>query len=245
VHDGIDTGLDTPFDFPVYFTLRNTLAHDKPMTDLARILRQDSLYPHPERLVPFLGNHDTTRFLTDCGGSIARLKLALGLVMTLRGMPQIYSGDEIAMPGGEDPDDRHDFPGGFPGDSRSAFTSSGRTADENDIFRWTSGFLHLRAEHPSITHGIEENLFADADGFAFTRTLSHQGCAEAAGDRLLVVLNKSKQTKSIDLPLAETSLADCKNFAALPQAHSASATQHNGKLHVEEPAESLTIFQVR
>jgi glycosidase len=243
-HAGIDTGLDTPFDFPVYFTLRNTLAHDKPMTDLARILRQDSLYPHPERLVPFVGNHDTTRFLTDAGGSVVRLKLALGLVATLRGMPQIYSGDEIAMPGGEDPDDRHDFPGGFPGDTRSAFTEKGRTAEENEVFRWTAGLLHLRAEYASITHGIEENLFADADDFAFTRTLSHQGCAEAPGDRLLIVLNKSRQIKTIDLPLAQTSLAGCNDFAALPQANSASATQRDGKLHIQEPAESLTIFAV-
>ena len=241
----IDTGLDTPFDFPVYFTLRNTLAHDKPMTDLAKVLRQDSLYPHPERLVPFAGNHDTTRFLTDAGGSIPRLKLALGLIATLRGMPQLYSGDEIAMPGHEDPDDRHDFPGGFPGDTQSAFTSAGRTAQQQEVFQWTSGLLHLRAEHTSITQGIEENLFADNDSFAFTRTLSHQGCKDAPGDRLLIVLNKSKAAITIDLPLSETSLEGCNEFTALPQAANAAATQSEGKLHINEPAESLSIFRAR
>lgn len=242
---GIDTGLDTPFDFPVYFTLRNTLAHDAPMTELAKILRQDALYPHPERLVPFAGNHDTTRFLTDAGGSIPRLKLALGLVLTLRGMPQIYSGDEIAMPGHEDPDDRHDFPGGFPGDPQSAFTAATRTAPQAEVFQWTSALLHLRAEHKAITQGIEENLFADADSFAFTRTLSHQGCTEAPGDRLLVVLNKSKAAKTIDLPQADTSLEGCKEFTLLPQASKATATQSEGKLHITEPAESLSIYSIR
>jgi glycosidase len=79
-HRGIDTGLDTPFDFPVYFALRDVLIHGKPMTDLAKVLRQDALYPHPERLVSFIGNHDTTRFLTEAGGSVPRLKLALGLL---------------------------------------------------------------------------------------------------------------------------------------------------------------------
>jgi hypothetical protein len=46
-HQGIDTWLDTPFDFPVYFALRDVLAHDKPMTELATVLRQDALYPRP------------------------------------------------------------------------------------------------------------------------------------------------------------------------------------------------------
>ena len=99
------------------------------MTELAKVLRQDALYPHPERLVPFIGNHDTTRFLTEADGSVPKLKLALGLLLTLRGMPQIYSGDEIGMPGGEDPDNRHDFPGGFAGDAHNAFTKAGRTAE--------------------------------------------------------------------------------------------------------------------
>lgn len=113
VHQGIDTGLYTPFDFPVYFALRDVLAHGQPMTELATVLRQDALYPHPERLVTFIGNHDTTRFLTDAGDSVPKLKLAMGLLVTLRGMPLIYSGDEIGMDGGKDPDNRHDFPAVF------------------------------------------------------------------------------------------------------------------------------------
>src|ERR1035441_10030122 len=106
-HSGIDTGLDTPFDFPVYFAVRDVLTHDMPMTHLADILRQDALYPHPEHLVHFFGNHDTTRFLTEAKGSLPRLKEAIGLLATLRGTPELYSGDEIAMSGGEDPDNRH------------------------------------------------------------------------------------------------------------------------------------------
>lgn len=105
------------------------LVHDKPMTDLEAILRQDSLYPHPERQVHFFGNHDTTRFLTEAKGSLPRLKEALGLLATLRGTPEFYAGDEIAMPGGADPDNRHDFPGGFPGDAANAFNAATRTAD--------------------------------------------------------------------------------------------------------------------
>jgi neopullulanase len=75
---------------------------------------QDRLHPHPQNLVTFFGNHDTTRFLNETGATRDELKLAFALLATVRGMPQVYSGDEIAMQGGEDPDNRRNFPGGFP-----------------------------------------------------------------------------------------------------------------------------------
>jgi glycosidase len=245
-HRGIDTGLDTPFDFPVYFALRDVFAHDKPMTKLADVLRQDALYPHPERLVTFIGNHDTTRFITETGGSAARLKLALGVLATLRGMPQLYSGDEIGMKGGEDPDNRHDFPGGFTGDTRSAFTKAGRTAAEEEIFAWSSGVLKLRSSYPELQTGIEQNLFADADDFAFVRASSGEGCAaDHSSERMLIVVNKAKKSKALDLPVGETALAGCTEFRALAPAAVVTATVNAGKLHIEEPAESMSIIAVR
>jgi glycosidase len=63
------------------------------------------------------------------GASAAKLKLGFAILLTMRAMPQIYSGGEIAMTGGEDPDNRHDFPGGFPGDTHNAFTASGPERD--------------------------------------------------------------------------------------------------------------------
>jgi neopullulanase len=249
-HKGIDTGLDTPFDFPVHFALRDTLAHDKPMTELANVLRQDALYPHPERLVPFIGNHDTTRFFTESGGSAPRLKLALGLAATLRGMPQIYSGDEIGMAGGADPDNRRDFPGGFPADPQSAFTQAGRTPLEQDIFAWTSGMLALRASHAALKTVKEQDLFADNDGFAFVRSLDLGGCSPAGSSdpskaELLIVLNKSAQSKTLDLPMANTALAGCTVFTAQAPAMGSAPVASDGTLQIEVPAATLSVYEVR
>ena len=249
-HQGVDTGLDTPFDFPVYFALRDVLAHDKPMTELATVLRQDALYPHPERLVPFIGNHDTTRFLTEAGGSVPRLKLALGLVATLRGMPQIYSGDEIGMNGDKDPDNRHDFPGGFPGDAQNAFTQAGRTPVAQEIFSWTSGMLKLRAAHPELQTGLEQNLFADDDVFTFVRTQEIGGCSASPvsgspSERLLIVINKAQHSKTLDLPMEDTALAGCTKFQLEAPTTGTVPVANGGKLHIEEPAESITVFDVR
>ena len=245
-HGGIDTGLDTPFDFPLYFTLRDVLCHDKPMTNLSTVLRQDALYPHPERLVPFIGNHDTVRFLTEAGGSVAKSKLALGLVITLRGTPQIYSGDEIGMDGKEDPDNRHDFPGGFRGDTYSAFTKAGRTATEEEMFAWTSDLLALRKAHPALQFGVEQDLFADEDVFAFVRSPDAIGCpANHSKERFLIVVNKAQRSERVQFPQEETALAGCSAFIAV-QPKSAPAPELNaGILKLDEPAESLTVFRVQ
>jgi glycosidase len=85
----IDTGLDTPFDFPSYFALRDVFLNDAPMSRLADVLRFDALYPHPERLVPFLGNHDVTRFMSQPGATLQRLNLAFTVLTTMRGMPHL------------------------------------------------------------------------------------------------------------------------------------------------------------
>jgi len=249
-HQGIDTELYTPFDFPVYFTLRDVLAHGKPMTELANVLGKDSLYPYPERLVPFIGNHDTTRFITDAGGSTAKLKLALGLLATLRGTPQIYSGDEIAMTGGPDPDNRHDFPGGFEGDSHNAFTLAGRTPEEQDVFQWTSAILALRGAHQALATGKEQNLFADNDAFVFVRTLDEGGCSAganptAANMRMLIVVNDSDNAKSIQIAMDGNALAGCTSFVAQAPATAAVTTIDAGQLRINEPAESMSVYLVR
>ena len=83
-HVGIDTGLATQFDFPSYFALRSTLTGTpnagSSMANLENVQRQDWLYPHPETLVTFFGNHDTARFLSDTrsdrGQRAARLWIA-------------------------------------------------------------------------------------------------------------------------------------------------------------------------
>lgn len=242
----IDTGLDTPFDYPLCFALRDALTAGKPMTEVSDILRQDALYPHPERLVTFIGNHDLPRFLTEAKGSVPMLKLGVGLLATLRGMPELYTGDEIGMTGGADPDNRHDFPGGFPGDSHNAFTTAGRTPEQNEIFNWTSGWMAFRAAHTEVRDGIEQNLYSDTDAFAFVRTMDSSGCsADRDTERLLIVVNKAAQSKVLDLPVEGTALDGCAQFNPASVAPGEKPQISSGKLHIVEPAESITVFSVK
>ena len=241
-----DTGLDTPFDFPVYFTLRDVLAQGKPMTELESVLRQDSLYPHPARLATFLGNHDTSRFLTDAGGDPKKLELAFGLLATLRGMPLVYAGDEIGMTGKGDPDNRHDFPGGFPGDPHDAFTAAGRNAEQQQLFDWTSHLMNYRRAHPALQTGMEQNLFADAHEFAFVRAEEASGCTQAhTNQHFLVVVNDGKQNQTVNLNLDHTALSGCTEFRPAPVGAAAALKTDGSQVQIVEPAESLSIFTAR
>src|SRR5258707_7079811 len=101
-------------------------------------------------LVPFLGNHDVPRFASAQGSSAAKLKLALGVTLTLRGIPQLYYGDEIGMTGGGDPDNRRDFPGGWREDANNAFTEAGRTREQQEVFAYVQKLLRFSREHPAL-----------------------------------------------------------------------------------------------
>ena len=243
----IDTGLYTPFDFPMYFALRRVLIHNQPMSSLEDVLRQDRLYPHPERLVTFLGNHDTRRFLNVPGATDDDLMTGFALIATMRGMPQIYSGDEIAMRGGEDPDNRHDFPGGFPGDHASAFTASGRTPEQARVFDRVSSLLHFRAQHPALQTGRQQDVFMDDTVFAFVRAAdTSQGCQPSPGapsDRILVVVNHSPHQRSLAIPAADTALAGCARFT--PELGSPQASDARNAVNLTLPPNQVAIYLVR
>ncbi len=249
-HAGIDTGLYTPFDFPTFFALRATLSGtsptgDAPMTKLTDVERQDWLYPHPERLTTFLGNHDTKRFISEPGTTPARLQLAFGLLATMRGMPEIYYGDEIAMPGGNDPDNRQDFPGGFPGASSNAFTSAGRTPQQESMHAWVAGLLQLRAHHDVLQTGIQQNLLVDDSGFVFARldaaVSGRSGPGTAPGEIMLVLLNKSNAPRTFHLDFSNTALQGIK---ALTPAWNTKeqVTVDNDKCDVNLDAEQLIVL---
>ena len=246
---GVDTHLTTPFDYPMYFKLMDVLVKGRPMSDLEDTFRQDWLYPQPQLLVPFLGNHDQPRFLSQPGASPALLRLSFGLLLTMRGTPQLYAGDEILMEGGGDPDNRRDFPGGFPGDPLNAFTAEGRTAPQNAMHDWVAAIDALRAHTPALQTGSQQTVFADTSGFAFLRRASSgdSACAGTGPASMLVVLNRSAEARTVDIPLANSSLAGCKVATpALGDGVTKPAPQFTDtSLNVDLPAFGFAVYTLR
>jgi glycosidase len=232
--DGIDSHLATVFDFPLCYALRDVVIKGGPMDKIVDVLRHDELYPHPEMLVTFIGNHDQRRFLSEDGSSPAKLKAATALLLTLRGIPQIYSGDEIAMPGGNDPDNRRDFPGGF-ADSHNAFTASGRTAEQQDVFAYVQALLALRRNHSALRTGKQWHIGWDATYYAFLR--------ESPEEKLLVIYNNAPKTVALNIPVENTPLETAHE---LQTAFGNSAAEIvSGQVHISLPAQTLSVFSVR
>ncbi|WP_433966756.1 alpha-amylase family glycosyl hydrolase [Tunturiibacter gelidiferens] len=237
---GIDTGLDTPFDFPSYSALRDVFLKDAPMTKLADVLRLDNLYPHPERLVPFVGNHDTARFLSDPATTPHTLELAFAILTTMRGMPEIYSGDEIAMRGGEDPDNRRDFPGGFTPTQNDAFTTASRTPEQQQSFTTLQTLLALRHSHPALQTGDEQLLHADQNVLVYVRTLH---TPTQPDQRILVAVNKAAQPSDTIVNIDDTALEGAQHANILYGSSEATLTPTTLTLHL--PPQTAAIFDLK
>jgi neopullulanase len=230
--DGLDSGLSTLFDYPAFFALRDVLLRQAPVGRITDILRHDSLYVDSDTLVTFFGNHDVERFVSAAGSSPAKLKLAFALTLTLRGIPELYYGDEIAMPGGADPDNRRDFPGGWPGDPKNAFTPEGRTSEQQEIFTLVQTLLRLRREHPSLQSGRLWHLSSDDASYVFLR--------ETEDERVLVAFNNSAEPKTLRVPLNDTPAQGAPGLTLL--FGEAQGEVASGAARLVMPAQSLSIF---
>ena len=199
-YDGLDSGVDTLFDFPTYFEIREAFARGGSLLKVAMMLARDTLYRDPSSLVTFLGLHDVPRFMNEPGASVPSLKSAFTFLATARGTPLVYYGDEIALAGGGDPDNRRDFPGGFPGDARNAFDAAGRTADEESVHAHVRSLLRLRQETPALRRGKTVNLHVADRSWAYARVLD--------GRAIVVAINTDGASATFDLPAAPAGLAD-------------------------------------
>jgi glycosidase len=168
--DGVDTNLPSVFDFKLWETSQEVFTGKKPARALRDVLKYDGLYPNVNNVTTLTNNHDTDRFMSLPGATLEGAMLHTAFILSTRGIPQLYYGEEIAMTGGHDPDNRRDFAGGWREDKINKFTRSGRTADEQKMFEWTQKRIKLRRENEIVRNGKTVDLFYDNDAYVFART---------------------------------------------------------------------------
>jgi neopullulanase len=138
-------------DFPLSYAI-NRAFNEKDswtsgMASLYYVIAQDFLYSRPDRLCIFLDNHDVMRFFTNQKESLQNWELGMTYLFTSRGIPVIYYGTEILMPGDKgkgDADLRRDFPGGWHGDSVNAFINKGLSPEQTYALNKTRELIFLR-----------------------------------------------------------------------------------------------------
>ena len=168
--ESYNSNLPSVMDFTLHDAIGNVFNQDNASWDRGMIqvydnFTNDFLYPNPDNLLVFVENHDTGRFNEIYKNDFKKYQMAMTLIATIRGIPQLYYGSEIGMNGDKgkgDADIRRDFPGGWKGDSNNAFTKQGRTAEQQKFFDFSSKLFTWRKSKDVIhsgktTHYIPEN----------------------------------------------------------------------------------------
>lgn len=196
-----DSELPTVMDF--VFCLGSREAFSKPTINrdgLNKIydhLALDFLFPDPMHIMTFLDNHDTDRFLLEMPEDLSWWKQAVTFLLTSRGIPQIYYGTEILMHGTKAKSDgyiRLDMPGGFPGDTTSVFSRSGRSELQNEAFDFMSKLLHYRRGNDAISKGSLKHFIPDNGLYTYERKY---------GNRRVVVMMNGRD-EEITIPMEQT-----------------------------------------
>lgn len=211
--DGYTSNLSMVMDFPladnmVAFTQNENLGWDDGIKRLYNSISLDFAYNNPYNILTFMTNHDMDRPATRFGANVdsdetvaARMKLATTFILTTRGTPQLYYGDEIMMyppadmVGKGDTWRREDFPGGWKSDKKNAFTRKGRTAVQNDLFDHTRILLQWRKGSKAVTGGKLLHFLPYQD---LNNVYVYFRYTEDLGEVVMVILNNSTESVKID-----------------------------------------------
>jgi glycosidase len=203
-----DVELHGQFDFPLYWAVLDAFGRNAgDLGGLYDVLAGSIAFYGPGAIMSrFLGNHDVPRFISHAAGVIAdrfgngakeqgwsnppalpqsaapfeNLKMAFAFLMTVPGVPLIYYGDEIGMPGAGDPDNRR------------MMTFDGLTANQVALKAAVSTLAKTRAAHPATRAGALAKLWGDKDGLAYA--------AVQGGDAVVAVFNRAA-ARTVSVPL--------------------------------------------
>lgn len=190
--------IPTNTDFPMYYAIKDGLnQEDGWTTGLAQIyyvLARDFLYNDPSKNVIFVDNHDLDRFYSSVGEDISKYKMGLGILLTMRGIPMLYYGDEILMSGLEHSGHgniRKDFPGGWKGDKRNAFDATGRTVEENEAFEFVKTIANWRQTSEAVTNGGLIHFVPDNNTYVYFRHTDDEAV-------MVILNNHPNEARTID-----------------------------------------------
>jgi alpha-amylase len=174
-------GIDGFVDYPLYNAITTTLTKSgqslRPLYDVWEYNKTS--YDRPYLLGTFLDNHDTVRFtklaLDNKQNPVSRIKLALSYLFSAPGIPVMYYGTEIAMNGGEDPDNRR--------------LMNFRADDE--IINYIKKLGELRQQLPSLRRG-DFTLLYEKDGMAvFKRRYKDE--------TTVIAINNTNKTQTVHI----------------------------------------------
>jgi len=195
-----NSNLPSVMDFTLHDAItsifnEDNASWDKGMVKAYENFVNDFLYADINNLLVFAGNHDTDRINHIYNGDVDKYKMAMTLVLTTRGIPQLYYGDEIGMKGNKaekgDGDIRRDFPGGWKGDENNAFTEAGRTQDQEAYHSFTKKLLNYRKDKEVLHFGKLLQFLPENNVYVYFRYNETE--------RVMVVINNNPEAQELEL----------------------------------------------
>ena len=223
---------DFPLNAAIMATLNQPFGWTEGVNKLYMTLAQDILYQQPLSNCIFLDNHDMDRFYSVAGENMNKFKQGIGLLLTLRGIPQMYYGTEILMKNFKNPSDamvRLDFPGGFDGDAVNKFNPEGRSALEQEAYNYVKTLAQFRKKSTALTTG-KTMQFLPVDGlYVYFRYDNQQ--------TVMCVVNTKESKKTLTL----------KDFTERTKGFSKTVdilTGKNSQSEIEIPAQGMLILEL-
>ncbi|WP_045233750.1 alpha-amylase family glycosyl hydrolase [Deinococcus pimensis] len=258
----LDAGFDSTFNFPLRNALVSTFGKGGSADALAGSVQDYVGTLGLDRsllTVNLLDNHDVPRFVNEPGYGVAedeirrRLHLGLGAIFTLPGIPQVYSGDEIGMYGGGDPDNRRDMPSWAWTSAGRAGTYSGFLPNPGLTYDLVTRLASVRTNNAALWKGSYAEMWRPNGGtnvFAFYRGYTDSTTAS----RVVVVFNNNPGSASVTLDIGANtgiSSADRSYLASrtfddqAAQGAPATVTSSGGRLTVNLPGKTFAIYRAR
>jgi cyclomaltodextrinase len=239
----IGTGLlDSQFDFNMYFTAREIFARPETSFEtLEGALRETfNYFGHHNTMGYISGNHDIPRFISLAGGDLKfgeddreagfnrtigvgdpvgyqRLAMMHAFNFSIPGVPVIFYGDEIGLPGAGDPDNRR------------MMRFENLTEEEANLKSTVEKITECRRNSMALIYGETTLETATSTTMVISRSYFDQ--------QAFSVFNKSDQEQVIEIAIPERFQSDTfrANF-------NGQVKQANGVLQVTLPPHSFDIL---
>lgn len=235
---GYNSYLPSVMDFELFGALPKAFQEeenwDKGMIRLYNSFSNDFLYPDTNNMMVFFENHDTERINEIFQAKPEYYKMALTLIATARGIPQIYYGSEIGMRGEKskgDADIRRDFPGGWKGDAQNAFDETKQTSEQKEFFDFTKKILNWRKGKEVIHTGKTKHYIPQNGVYVYFRYND--------AEKVMVVINNSDKPQTLNLDLYSEIMP---SKVALKEIISGNESVADQKLEV--PGKSAQVFEI-
>ena len=197
--DGYKSNISSSMDFPMQRAIIDGIneqeSWDKGFVKMYEGLANDFSYFNPSDIMIFPDNHDMSRVFTQLKEDVVKTKMALGYILTLPRIAQIYYGTEILLNDTAKPGDhgllRADFPGGWEGDSVNAFTGKGLSSDQNEMQSYLKKLLNYRKTSEAIHNGKTVHFAPDLGVYVLFRIKNDE--------IVTIILNKNEEAVSLDL----------------------------------------------